>query len=102
MANNYAPIDVSTDSALLKLAEEVYRTKRARVLRRANEDIAVIAPVQTVKRRSERKKSVEAEKYPTVASLAGAAGSLPTLVRWDEVRESARDEHLTAKFGTTT
>lgn len=100
MTSDDTPIDISTDSTLLNLAEEVYRTKRPRVLRRANEDIVVIAPIQQATRRSARKKTLETEKYPTVASLAGAAGSLPTSAHWDEIRESARDEHIAAKFGT--
>lgn len=36
--------------------------------------------------------------YPTVASLAGAAGSLGRAVSWEQMREEARDEHLARKF----
>jgi hypothetical protein len=99
MASEHAPIDISKDAALLRLAEEVYRTKRPRVLRRANEDIAVIAPLQKTARRPARKTATGTEKYTTVASLAGAAGTLPTPARWEGVRESAREEHLEAKYG---
>lgn len=35
----------------------------------------------------------------TIASLAGAAGSLETPRSWNEVQTIARDDHLTAKYG---
>lgn len=37
--------------------------------------------------------------YPTIASLAGAAGSLPRPMPWKEMLEIAREDHLAAKFG---
>jgi len=36
--------------------------------------------------------------YPTVASLRGAAGSLPVPVPWPEMRDAAREERLAAKL----
>lgn len=97
MASEYTTIDISADPTLLAPAEEVRRTQRPRLLRRADEDIAMIAPVKkTIPRRVRKAGS---EKYPTVASLAGAAGTLPVSTSWEEVRESSRDEHLAAKFG---
>lgn len=98
IASEYMTIDISADPMLLALAEEVRRTQRPRLLRRADEDIAMIAPVKKGTQRRARKTAPE--KYPTVASLAGAAGTLPVSTSWEEVRESARDEHLAAKLGT--
>ena len=46
MVSDYAPIDITEAPPLAELVEEVYRTKRPRVLRRANEDVAIIAPVK--------------------------------------------------------
>jgi antitoxin PrlF len=37
-------------------------------------------------------------RYPTVASLRGAAGSLATPVPWPEMRGAAREERLAAKL----
>lgn len=37
-------------------------------------------------------------QYPNVASLAGAAGSLGRNVSWEELRDSAREDHLAHKF----
>lgn len=45
MASEYRTIDISNAPELLKVAEEVHKTRRPQVLRRANEDIAVISPI---------------------------------------------------------
>ncbi len=42
---------------------------------------------------------VQAEPYPTIASLAGAAGSLPHPMSWSEMRDLAHEERLKAKLG---
>lgn len=54
MASEYAPIDLGNDNTpdLAELAEEVRRTNRARLLRRAGEDIAVLMPA--TKKKSSR------------------------------------------------
>jgi bifunctional DNA-binding transcriptional regulator/antitoxin component of YhaV-PrlF toxin-antitoxin module len=36
-------------------------------------------------------------KYPTVASLAGAAGTIERPMSWDQVRELAREDRFEAK-----
>lgn len=36
-------------------------------------------------------------QYPTVASLAGAAGSLPKPLPWDEMRDIAREDRMRNK-----
>ena len=43
---------------------------------------------------------VRAVKYPTVASLQGAAGSLPRRHSWREMREIAYKDRLAAEFGS--
>lgn len=57
MTTEYAPIDISNVPDLLDIAEEVRRTKRPRLLRRANEDLAIISPVRTAAQSSLKKKS---------------------------------------------
>ena len=37
---------------------------------------------------------IEKAKYPTIASLAGAAGSLKQPKTWKEMRELAREDHV--------
>ena len=44
MAPERSPIDVSVIPELAHLADEVRRTRRPRVIRRADEDLAVLAP----------------------------------------------------------
>ena len=46
----------------------------------------------------EGKVTVQAAPYPTIASLAGAAGSLPEPMSWPQMRETAREERLRAKL----
>lgn len=50
MASEYASIDLSPDSELLKLAEEVQRTNRPRILKREGEELAIISPLRGVRR----------------------------------------------------
>ena len=41
---------------------------------------------------------VRPAKYSTVASLAGAAGSLKSPMSWEDMREIAREDRVAAKF----
>lgn len=41
---------------------------------------------------------VRVPQYPTVASLAGAAGSLKHPVSWQEMREIAREDYLADEY----
>jgi antitoxin PrlF len=40
---------------------------------------------------------IRALRYPTVASLRGAAGSLKRRLSWKEIREIAREDRLKAR-----
>jgi hypothetical protein len=51
MASEYPSVDISHDPELLKLAEEVRATNRPRILKRADEDIAVISPIRKAAKR---------------------------------------------------
>ena len=42
----------------------------------------------------EGKVELKATKYPTIASLRGAAGTLKTPVTWEEMRDIAREDQL--------
>jgi antitoxin PrlF len=37
--------------------------------------------------------------YPTIASLAGAAGSLEQALSWAEIKEIAREDQMSSKLG---
>ncbi len=58
MARELTPIDISDTPDLLRLAEEVAESGKPRVLRRADEDVAVLLPVKkpASRRRTGRKK----------------------------------------------
>ena len=57
MPEAYKPIDISNDPELLKLAEEVHTTHEPRILRRDDEDLAVLMPVKPKHRRRQREKT---------------------------------------------
>lgn len=46
------PVDISNVPELVRLAEDVRTTRQPRVLRRANEDLAVLAPLPASQRRA--------------------------------------------------
>ena len=51
MARDVQSIDISDTPEILRLAEEVQRSKQPRLLRRADEELAVIIPVQQARRK---------------------------------------------------
>ena len=71
MASEYPSVDISNTPELLKLAEDVRKTNRPRVLRRADEDIAVIAPVKKTTKRSPFQKKSKADIDAFLASAGG-------------------------------
>ena len=54
MAKELAPIDISKSPDMLRIAEEVQATNSPRILRRDNEDIAVVMPIQRRRRVGDR------------------------------------------------
>ena len=94
MAQQLASVDISTIPELARLADEVQRTRQARVLRRDGEDVALLVPVMPLPRR--RAKKTLSRRFPDIASLAGAAGSLPRPLTWQEIEEIVRDERAEA------
>ncbi len=72
MARSLTPIDISNTPDLLRLVEEVAESGKPRLLRRADEDVAVLLPVKNVAsgRHIPRKKS----KADYEAFLASAGG----------------------------
>ncbi len=85
MSQELAPIDISQTSvpSLADLAEEVRRTKRPRVLRRADQDVAIISPVRKAVRRSPFKPKSQAD----IAAFLSAAGGWKDVVDTDKLRE---------------
>lgn len=65
------PIDISSVPELVRLAEDVQQTRHPRVLRRANEDIAVLAPLPSPQRSLSRPPRSTAAALAVVERTAG-------------------------------
>ena len=99
MSNYAKPIDVTTSAELNHLAEQVQRTHQPIPLTRDNQIVAVVQPAPVRKRTNREKPApARAPSYPTLESLAGAAGCLPEPRLFEEVLEEAREDHLARKF----
>lgn len=95
MASEYAPIDISHTPELLKLAEEVQKTNRPRVLRRADEDIAVITPIaKPAKRRWHASPSQSGIPHYTLEEVFGSVETPPHMKGKDidEMIREAKEE----------
>lgn len=100
MAHELTPIDVSLLPELAHLADEVQRTRTIHVLRRDNQDLAIVmpavAPTQTSISQTVRPLS-EAERVQMRASLThlqahrqaliAERGDLPLTESWPLIRE---------------
>lgn len=73
MANEHTPIDLTKHQDLDQIVEEVCRTGRPRVLRRGDEDVAVISPIRRRVPRSTRKS--KPRRPDDVAAFRSAAGA---------------------------
>lgn len=87
-------IDVASMPDLARLADEVQRTRRPQLLQRDGEDVALLVPVTPSTRRPVRRPL--STRYPTIASLAGAAGSLRKPMSWKEIQAVVREERAEA------
>lgn len=86
MAEEPNPIDISNLPELLRIAEEVRATRRSRLLKRGNESVAIVTPVETRGGRAKRVTKPDRE-----ATLA-AAGSWSGLVDAEALKEQIRAE----------
>lgn len=86
MPRGMKAIDISGVPDLIRLAEEVRETGEPRVLRRANEDLAVLMPVPKTSRRREK---TEAD-YEAFRSSAGSWKDVDTDKLIDDIYESRR------------
>ncbi len=83
MARAPQPINISADSTLMRLTEEVATTGMLRVLRRDGEDVAVLMPVrQRPPLRRVRRPRTEADHHAFLAS----AGTWADLVDTEQLR----------------
>ena len=88
MANELAPIDISSMPDLARLADEVRSTKKPRVLRRNNEDIALLVPATPATRR--RTKTVSPADDVAFLASAGSWKDVDTDALLTDIYESRR------------
>ncbi len=88
MARELTPIDISNTPDLLRLAEEVAESGKPRVLRRADEDVAVLLPIKkpAPRRRTGRKKTTE--DYAAFRSSAGGWKDVDVDTLLEDIYES--------------
>jgi hypothetical protein len=86
MTREAAGIDISTMPDLARLAEEVARTRTPRVLRRGDEDIAVLSPARP-KRRPKGKRVTEND----IAASLAAAGAWKVWVDPEAFKRERRE-----------
>jgi hypothetical protein len=76
MAKELTPVDVTNTPDLPRLAEEVRRSGQLRLLRRDNEDLAVLFPVgKPTKRRSKRAKT-DVDREAFLSPAGGWQGNM--------------------------
>src|SRR5213082_413245 len=99
MAREYPAIDISRDPALVKLAEEVSKTKKAQTIRLSDDVIAVVKPEKRGgPGKAKRWGTTTRSPLPTTYTLESAFGSVPTPSELqgkdiDEIIREAKEEH---------
>ena len=89
MAHEIIPIDITNAPELRRLAEEVAKTRTPRVLRRDDEDIAVLSPAPARKRRSRRARTA-ADLEAFRSSAGGWKGIVDVDKFLNDIDESRR------------
>jgi hypothetical protein len=72
MAREMIPVDITHTPEVLRLAEEVRSSNTPRVLRRDGEEIAVLTPISSSRKRSRKRRTYT--KADDEAFLASAGG----------------------------
>ena len=88
MAEHPKPLDISDMPDLLRLAEEVRASHEPRVLRLADEDLAMVIPVTAVKRRGVR--STRSKDLQAFRAAAGGWSDLDTDALVRDIYETRR------------
>src|SRR5437867_11082222 len=84
------PIDISDVPELLRLAEEVRKTRAPRLLRRDGEDVAVLVPVVPTRPRRTARLKTEADDDAFLSSLGSWKGIVDTEKLKKDIHESRR------------
>ena len=92
MAKELTPFDVTNSPELLRLAEDVHRSGQPRLLRRDNQDLAVLAPVGAPARRRARKTKTytKADDDAFLSTAGGWKGNVDVEQFLKDIEESRR------------
>jgi hypothetical protein len=89
MTKNLIPIDIRSLPDLLRLAEEVKATKTARVLKKADEPVAILMPVGTASKPKKKRAKTRAD-YEAFLSAAGSWNDVDVEKFKKDISESRR------------
>ncbi len=96
------PIDINHNPPTIQdLTEAVITTRQQVLIQRDGKTIAYLVPADLALKWQASSNTVRAsgsKQYHTIASLAGAAGSLPMPLSWEEVREIAGEDQIREKL----
>ena len=85
MAHEMKPYDISNTPELLRLAEEVRAARQPRVLKRNDEDVAVLMPMPRKPRRGGR------DPKSALAALRASAGSWRGLIDAEQLKKEIKE-----------
>jgi hypothetical protein len=91
MAREAATIDITGMPDLIRLAEEVARTRTPRVLRRGDEDVAVLSPAPP-KRRPKGKQLTPARREAVLATAGAWKGHIDAERFKREIKDARSDD----------
>lgn len=87
MAHERETFDISHNPDLMRLAEEVRRSRTPTVLRRDNEDVAVMMPVADGAKRKTKRSAIKRKSPEAMAIFLSSAGGWKDLVDTDKLKE---------------
>jgi hypothetical protein len=93
MSKHFTPIDISSLPDLVKIAEEVKATKTPRVLKKADETVAILMPVGTATKPKKKRAKTQAD----YEAFKSAAGGWKGLVDTEQLK---RDIYESRKIST--
>jgi hypothetical protein len=76
MAKELTPVDITNTPDLLRLAEEVRRSGKPRLLRRDDEDLAVLSPAPAKRRTQKPRTYTKADDEAFLSSAGGWQGNV--------------------------
>jgi hypothetical protein len=89
MVKELKHIDISAVPDLLSIAEEVRRTNKPCLLKRGSEDMAIVMPIKTTRKRSGVGAKTKAD-YEAFRSAAGSWSDVDTDKLIEDIYESRR------------